>query len=176
MQNLFFESWENVLRIVICSAIGYLTLFLFIRISGKRTLSKFSAFDFVVTVSLGSTLSWMILAQVPIIDGSVALIVIILLQYFFAILSQKSNIFEKIVNSSPTLLYYDGKFLHQKLKSEVITEDEILSEVRKNGIENLAEVKAVIMESDGNISVIKKSENSGISTLQKFISSEKSTF
>ncbi|NBL63985.1 DUF421 domain-containing protein [Flavobacterium sp. NST-5] len=167
MQNLFFESWENIFRIVICSAIGYLALFLFIRISGKRTLSKFSAFDFVVSVSLGSTLSWMILDQVRILEGGIALIVIIVLQYLLAFISQKSKSLERLINSSPTLLFYDGKFLKHKLKTEFITQEEIIAEVRKNGIEDLNEVRAIILEIDGNISIIKKSEKVGRSTLVK---------
>ncbi|WP_353958905.1 hypothetical protein [Pedobacter aquatilis] len=49
---------------VLCAIIGYITLFIFIRISGKPTLTKLNAYDFVVTVTLGSTVSSMILGDV----------------------------------------------------------------------------------------------------------------
>ncbi|RZJ57193.1 MAG: DUF421 domain-containing protein [Flavobacterium sp.] len=156
MEHLFFKSWDNLLHIAICTLISYMTLFCFIRISGKRTLAKLNAFDFVVTVTLGSTLSWMILAQVPIADGVVALIVIIILQYFLAYSAKKSTVMEKVINDSPTLLFYNGQFIEKAMKKEVITEEEIYAEIRKNRLERLDDVRAVVMELNGEITVVKK--------------------
>jgi uncharacterized membrane protein YcaP (DUF421 family) len=159
MDKLFFKDWESLYHILICAAISYITLFIFIRISGKRTLAKLNAFDFVVTVTLGSTLSSMILLKVTVTEGAVALLVIILLQYALAWLAKQSHTMEKAINSEPTLLFYNGKFLQEAMLKEVITEEEIYSEIRRFRIENMEEVKAVVMELNGEITVVKKSEN-----------------
>lgn len=159
MDKLIFKDWESLYHILICATISYITLFIFIRISGKRTLAKLNAFDFVVTVTLGSTLSSMILMKVTVTEGAVALLVIILLQYALAWLAKQSETMEKTINSEPTLLFYNGKFLQEAMLKEVITEEEIYAEIRKFRIENMDEVKAVVMELNGEITVVKKSDN-----------------
>jgi uncharacterized membrane protein YcaP (DUF421 family) len=57
MKDLLFENWEKLGQVALMTIASFVILFLFIRISGKRTLAKFNAFDFVVTVALGSTLA-----------------------------------------------------------------------------------------------------------------------
>jgi uncharacterized membrane protein YcaP (DUF421 family) len=158
MKELFFDNWDNLWHIALCAAISYLTLFIFVRISGKRTLSKMNAFDFVVTVTLGSTLSSMILAKVPILDGAVALAIIIALQYFLAYGAKKSKVLEDIINDKPTLLFYNGKFLEKAMTREVITEEEIIAEIRKYRLERIDDVRAVVMELNGEITVVKKAD------------------
>ena len=110
MKELFFKDWESVWQVMMCAFIAYFVLFLFIRISGKRTLAKLTAFDFVVTVTLGSTLSSMILAKVTLAEGAGALAIIILLQYVLAWTAKESKVLEKAINSSPTLVFYQGNF------------------------------------------------------------------
>lgn len=66
---------------------------------------------------------------------------------------------EKIFNSQPTLLFYDGQFLEKAMQREGITEEEIYAEVRLYRLENLDEVKAIVLELNGEISVIKKSSH-----------------
>ena len=158
MENLFFKNWESLGHVALCAMIAFLALLLFIRISGKRTLAKLNAFDFVVSVSLGSTMSSMMLLKTTISEGAVALIIIILFQYFLAFLSKKSNILEKAINSTPSLLFYNGKFLKQNMARELITEEEIYSEVRQFRLQNMDDVWAVVLELNGEMSVIKKSD------------------
>jgi len=165
MEHLFFKDWPAVLHIVICAVISYIVLFIFIRISGKRTLAKLNAFDFVVTVTLGSTLSSMILKKVPLVEGFVALITIIALQYLLAFLAKNSSKMEDVINSTPTLLFYDGKFIIPAMEKEVITEEEIYSEIRKYRLESLEDVQAVVMELNGTFTVVKKSNKVGPSSL-----------
>lgn len=165
MKELLFKDWESLWHIAFCATISYITLFIFIRISGKRTLAKLNAFDFVVTVTLGSTLSSMILAKVTIAEGCIALLVIILLQYLLALAAKESPILEKAVNSSPTLLFYNGQFLKDAMDKEVITKEEIYAEIRKYRLEHLDDVRAVVMELNGEFTVVKKSEGAGESSL-----------
>lgn len=165
MEKLFFKDWESIYHVALCSVIAYIALFIFIRISGKRTLAKLNAFDFVVSVTLGSTLSSMILVKVTIAEGCVALLIIIILQYLLAWTAKKSHIMENIINSTPILLYYNGKFLEKAMQKEAITEEEILAEIRRYRLDSLTDVKAVVMELNGEISVIKKSGSGGRSSL-----------
>ena len=157
MKEIFFKDWHAVKDIALCSLFAFLTVFILVRLSGKRTLAKLNAFDFIVTVTLGSTLSSMILFKVTIAEGTVALIIIVLMQYLMAWLSKSSKVLEKIINCNPSLLYYNGMFIEDAMKKEGITKEEIYAEIRLYRLERLDEVMAVVLELNGEISVIKKS-------------------
>ena len=156
MKDLLFKNWDTLADVALCTVCAFFTLFIMVRISGKRTLAKLNAFDFIVTVTLGSTLSSMILSKVTLAEGTVALTIIIILQYSLAWLSRSSSIMEKIINNNPTLLYYNGVFLDEAMNREGITKEEIYAEIRNFRLERLEEVRAVVLELNGEISVIKK--------------------
>ncbi|WP_366970658.1 hypothetical protein [Rhodocytophaga aerolata] len=63
MDKLFFDTWESMQRTFIVGICAYLSMIILLRISGKRTLTKMNAFDFIVTVALGSTLATLLLSK-----------------------------------------------------------------------------------------------------------------
>ena len=156
MEDIFFSDGKNLLKIIIATVVSYFAILAIIRVMGKRTLAKMNAFDFVVTVTLGSTLSSMLLNKVPVLDGTVAVLIIVSLQYLIAYLAQRSQTIEKTINSTPTILFYNGEFIKEALEKERITKEEVLAEIRSYRLEQLSEVRAVIMEINGTFSVIKK--------------------
>ena len=122
----------------------------------KRTLSKLNAFDLVVTVALGSTLSAILLQEsIALAEGATALGLLILLQYLVTFASVRSNNVAKLIRSEPTLLVRSGSFCHDAMMRQRITEDEIMSAARSNGRQGLDEIEAVVLESDGTLSIIK---------------------
>jgi len=73
MDNLFFNNWESLVRVVITSALAYPAIIIVLRISGKKSLSKMNAFDSIVTIALGSIFGSMILNKnVPLVEGILA--------------------------------------------------------------------------------------------------------
>lgn len=153
-REMLFHDWEGIIRTIVVGTLAYVTLVLFLRISGKRTLAKLNAFDLVVTVALGSTLAAVLLQKsIPLAEGAVALALLIFLQFTVAFVSVRSPHFAKLLRSEPTLLARNGAFCQRSLKQSRITEDEVLSAVRSSGGQALADVEALILESDGTISV-----------------------
>lgn len=165
MKGLFFKDWPSLVHVGLCTVISFIVLFLFIRISGKRTLAKLNAFDFVVTVALGSTLAYMMLAMVPVAEGTLVLVLIIMMQYAFAWAAKSSRKMEVLINSSPLLVFYNGRFLTDAMTKGSVTEDEIYAVIRRAGIDYTEDVKAVVMELNGEITVVRKSSGSGLSSL-----------
>lgn len=156
MDKVFFDDWESIFRTLIIGVIAYLALILMLRISGKRTLSQMKEFDFIVTVALGSTLATVLLSKdVTLASGTLAMALLILLQYILASTSVRSKRFAKFISSEPTLIYYEGAFLNKAMKKERVTEDEVRSILRGQQISSLKDVKAVVMESNGQFSVVK---------------------
>lgn len=152
---MFFENWEGLFRTVLVGILAYLGLILLLRVSGKRTLSKMNAFDLVVTVALGSTLATVLLSKdTALAEGIVALALLILLQFIITWLSVRSRTVSRLVKAEPKLLFHRGEFLWGALKAERVNEVEILQAMRRNGISRQEEVEAVVLETDGSLSVV----------------------
>lgn len=167
MQNLFFDSWESVVRIAVTTILGYVLLIFVLRISGKRTLSKMNAFDFIVTIALGSSLATVMLNKsVPLLDGVLALFLLVFLQFIITWLSSRSQAFSNLIKATPTLLLYKGNMLKDVMKKERITEDEIHAIIREKGMSSYKEADAVVLETDGSLTVIQKVENWSSATIE----------
>ncbi|ANH40478.1 hypothetical protein I601_4083 [Nocardioides dokdonensis FR1436] len=152
---MWFDSWSDVVRVLLVGPASYLTVVLVLRASGKRTLSKLNAFDLVVTVALGSTLATIFLSKdVSWAEGAAALAVLALLQLLVATLSSRVPVARSVVTSRPALLLRDGRFLTEALRSARLTEAEVRQAVRGSGSGDLSTIAAVVLESDGSLSVI----------------------
>ncbi len=163
---MFFGGWYALLRILIVGLLAYLALILWLRISGKRTLSKWNAFDFVVTIALGSTMASVILSKdVTLSEGVAGFALLIALQYVITWLSIRSETVRRLVKSEPTLLVEKGEFIREAMRRQRVTEGEIKAAIRKQGIAALEEVEAVVLETDGGISVIKNAGRNSRSAL-----------
>lgn len=138
------------------TVLAYAAIILVLRLSGKRALSKLSAFDFIVTIALGSVLATVILsADVALLEGILAFTLLALLQWCVARLSVASRFIRDLTRSHPTLLVRDGVYLCRAMSEERITTDDIAAAVRQSRIGRLAEVGAVVLETDGSLSVLK---------------------
>lgn len=152
---MFFNGWEGIWRTAWVGALAYAALILFLRVSGKRTLSKMNAFDFIVTVALGSTLATILLSKdVALAEGLTALALLILLQFIITYLSVRSPTLQQWIKAEPALLFHGGEFLWQAMRRERVTEEELRAAVRAQGIADLARVGAVVLETDGSITVL----------------------
>ena len=163
----FFDGWMALARTVVVGAAAYVVLVFTLRVSGKRTLSKMNAFDFVVTVALGSTLASVVLSKdVALTQGVLGFVVLAALQYVVTWLSVRSAWVRSAVRSEPTLLVRRGELLHAALRRERVTVNEALSAVRGAGVARLTDVGALVLETDGSFSVLRGDDAADGSTLQ----------
>jgi uncharacterized membrane protein YcaP (DUF421 family) len=152
---MFFESWTRLGQTILTGVIAYTVLVLTLRVSGKRTLAKMNAFDLVVTVALGSTLSTILVSrEVPLADGVAALLLLVALQLAVAWTSVRWRVFEQVVKSDPSLLLYRGEYRPQEMRRQRVSEEEIRAAIRSAGLAEPSDTGAVILESDGSFSVI----------------------
>lgn len=159
MGDVFFDSWFGVLRVVVVGGLAYAGLILVLRISGKRTLSKWNAFDFVVTIALGSTLATVLLSKdVKLAEGLTAFVLLVGLQFILTWIAVRSDNADRLFKSSPTLLLKRGEFIDAKMLATRVTESEVLAAVRASGVASLGDVEAVVLETDGSFSVVKSEQ------------------
>lgn len=153
---MFFSGWDSLLRTLIVGVLAYVALVVFLRVSGKRTLSKMNAFDLVVTVALGSTLATVLLSKdVALAEGVLAFALLISLQFAVTWSSVRARWVRQLATGEPLMLLYGGKFLPTALMQARVNEDEVRAAVRSAGIDSLENVHAVILETDGSFSVVK---------------------
>ena len=152
---MWFDDWSDIVRVLIVGTAAYVGLVALLRISGKRTLAKLNAFDLVVTVAFGSTLATILLSSdVSYAEGVTALILLAVLQFVAAMISSRLRLGRAVITARPTLLLHEGVILGERLREQRISPDEIRQAVRASGAGSLADIAAVVLETDGSLSVI----------------------
>lgn len=150
-----FSGWQPILRILVVGVAAYAALVVMLRVSGKRTLSKLNAFDFVVTVALGSTLATVIISRdVALAEGLAALALLVCVQFAVTWTSVRWRGFDQAIKSEPTVLLRDGQPIAPALKRARVTEEELLSAVRDRGGRQLSEAQVILLETDGSLTAI----------------------
>ncbi|GAB3550046.1 DUF421 domain-containing protein [Spirosoma fluminis] len=167
LADWLFKGWQSIGRIIVVGILAYAGLLTILKISGKRTLSKMNAFDLVVTVALGSTLSTIIVSrQTGVADGLTALALLVGLQYVVAWLSVRWPRFKRFIKDEPTLLFHQGQYLKQAMRQQRVNEDEILAAIRGSGASRPDNVTAVVLETDGSFTVIEDNSGKPTTSLQ----------
>jgi uncharacterized membrane protein YcaP (DUF421 family) len=167
MSNILFSDWASLGRTVMVGMLAYVFLVLFLRLSGKRTLSKLNAFDLVVTVALGSTLATVLLSKdVALADGAVAFGLLISMQFAVTWSSTRAGWVRRLVTGEPTLIFYEGSFLDSNMRRMRLTVEEVAASMRAAGVGGISEVTAVVLETDGSLSVVRRGADASESTIE----------
>lgn len=156
MDLSWIETTMTSLLMVIVSTVGiYVALILLTRIAGLRSFSKMSSFDFAVTVAIGSIIASTILAEdPPLLQAAVALGVLYIVQMTVASLRGNSTVMSKLVDNQPLLLMKGTEVLDHNLKKAKVTQNDLYAKLREANVTQLSQVKAVVMEATGDVSVL----------------------
>ena len=155
----FTTSSQAVVAIIISTLCIYLAVILYTRIFGKRSFSKMSSFDFAMTVAVGSLIASTALSRsVSLVDGLVALFMIYLVQFCVAYLRRWQN-FRNATDNSPLLLMKNSVIIEENLIKAKLTESDLRSKLREANVIRLEEVRAVVFETTGDVSVLHSTDN-----------------
>ncbi|HVM30994.1 MAG TPA: YetF domain-containing protein [Candidatus Limnocylindrales bacterium] len=146
---------DNLARTVVVGIGSYAALVAMLRLTGKRTLAQMNAFDFIVTVAMGSTLAAIFVQpNVSFVEGVLALGLLLGLQFVVTFATVRSRAMLRLVKNEPKLLLYQGRMLDEALKTERVSPEEVHQAIRSKGRSSVDEVHAVVLETDGTFSVI----------------------
>ncbi len=163
---MFFNSWDSLIHTLVVGAFGYIGIIFLMRISGKRTLSKWNSFDFIVTIAFGSMLaSLMLSTNTSLAQGLLGIGLLVLFQFIITWISVRSNIFQGWIKAEPTLLLFQGELQQNALRHQRVTQGEVLAALRAKGIAGIEDVEAVVLETDGSFSVIEKIKRASASAM-----------
>ena len=138
------------------SALGiFVALIVFTRLAGLRSFSKLSTFDFAITVAFGTMLaSTMLVEDPPLLRAIATLGVLYLIQYAVSKLRERSSVVSSMMDNKPLLLMAGPEILHDNLRKARVTEDDLHGKLREANVIDYDQVRAVVMESTGDISVL----------------------
>lgn len=150
-----FGGWDPIVRVLVIGPLAYGAMVFLLRISGKRTLSKMNAFDFVITIALGSVLAATLTnSTLALSTGVTVMAFLILAQLIITALSVRLGWVERVVKADPSLVVLHGRLLEDAMRRHRVTEAEVSAAVRASGRSAIADVEAVVLETDGSFTVI----------------------
>ncbi|NNE78214.1 MAG: DUF421 domain-containing protein [Pricia sp.] len=153
------DLW-TVVQMFIAAVCIYLYIMLITRIAGKRTFAKMTSIDFAVTIAMGSILADAVNKPVSsLMPAFVSIVLLVGLQVVFSKLFASSNSFERLVTNTPILLMRDGKILEENLKKALVSRSDLLAKLREANVLQFSQVKAVVFETTGDISVLHTSDD-----------------
>ena len=139
--------------VFVTALITYAALILMVRINGLRSFSKMSSHDFAITVAIGSVIASTVVASTPSLGNGVAALAALFI--FQRLLSSARRRFDRSpVDNQPLLLMRDGAILDDNLTRAQVTRADLLAKLREANVMKLSEVRAVVMEATGDVSVL----------------------
>lgn len=150
------EFLDLFLRAILLSSMALCWVVIVVRCVGLRAFSKMTVFDFVVTVATGSLLAGASQATdwSGFIQASLAMASLLGVQYLVSRLRKASDRFEQAVQNSPVLLMRDGAFIDDAPTQTRVAKSDLIAKLREANVLDFDEVRAVVLETTGDISVI----------------------
>jgi uncharacterized membrane protein YcaP (DUF421 family) len=148
-------TWEASGIAVLSAAGVYAAVILHTRIAGLRSFSKMSAFDFAMTIGVGSMIASTILwRDVSLLMGVVGIASLFGLQYLVSWLRVAWPRFGRSLDNRPVLIMRDGRMLEEAMRANEITRSDVLAKLREANVLRLEDARAVVLETTGDISVL----------------------
>lgn len=145
---------------IIRAAAIYAFLFIVFRISGKRSLSDITTFDFVLLLIIAETTQQALIGDdFSIVTAVVLISTLFLIEIGLTILKQRSPRLDNFLEGEPVVLVENGRPLQERMDLERVDLDDILEAARRwRGLERVDQIKFAVLERDGNITVIPRPE------------------
>ncbi len=157
-QEVFVPSM-SIVELIVRGSLVYLALFFVLRSLPTRQLGALGITDLLVVVLFTEAAqNAMASHYTSITEGAILVGTVIFWSYLLNLLGYKFPRFQRFINPPPLLIVKNGSTIERHLKRELITDDELMSQLRQQGVEYLTEVKKAYLEADGSISILKKDE------------------
>ena len=140
-------------------SVMYLYALALVRISGKQTLGQLTAMDFIVTLIIGDLFDNVFWAEVPVMEGMVAMAVVVVLHMLVTFVTSRNKSIYRALASPARPLVEEGRIVQNNLQLERMRPEELQSALRLKGEEHLREIKEARLEPSGQVSVIKLRDN-----------------
>ena len=146
---------EKILRSLFC----YFFLLVMFRLLGKREVGQMTPFDLIVLLVLSNVLqNAMIGPDNSVTGGLIGATAILVTNWLVSRIAFRSPRLERAIEGVPTVLVHDGKIIETNLRRETISQADLLSNLRLQGIFDIREVRVAVLEPSGKLSVLKQED------------------
>ena len=156
MEHLWLPDisvWEKILR----SVVVYLFILLAFRFTGKRQVGQLTPFDLVVLLIISNVVQNALIGNDSSLGGGIlGAATILALNFLVVELAFKFKPARRMLEGEPTLLVHNGRVLRQNMEREKLTQEDLLSALRRSGLADVEKVRFAVLEENGQISVIPK--------------------
>lgn len=142
------------------SILMFLIIILLTRIIGLRSFAKFTAYDFAVTIAIGSIVGAILTSTTSVSQGFVAIASLLSLTYIFSWLQRQFPLFKAVISNKPLLLMQGSEILNDNLQHARIDKSQLIAKLREANVTDFDQILAVVLESTGDISVLHKTSSS----------------
>ena len=157
------RGWAAMLDTAIRALLGFAILLTLTRLLGKKQLSQLTVFTYITGIALGSMAAEMVIHKdVRIIDGVVGMGMWCLLVVIIEYISLKSAKARVIMDGEPTIVIKKGQIIEQSLKKQRLNLDDLSMQLRLNQVFSILDVEYAILEPNGALTVMKKSEKNPV--------------
>lgn len=134
----------------------YIILMIVFRLSGKRTLSEVTTFDFVLLLIIGEATQQALLGNdYSIMNASIVIITLLTIEIILSLVSNKSKSIDRWLNGAPLIIVENGKPMKDRMEKERIEESDVMEAARQlQGLERLDQIKYAVLEKSGGITII----------------------
>jgi len=137
----------------------YIIVVIVMRIMGKRQIGQLQPFEFVVAIMVSELAAIpMQNIGIPLINGVVPILTLFAAQLITSYISLKSTRARAIICGKPTILVENGKIKEEEFGKEMYTLNDLLEQLRAKNVPNIADVEFAILETNGELSIIPKSQ------------------
>ncbi|NJB87142.1 uncharacterized membrane protein YcaP (DUF421 family) [Lewinella marina] len=155
MENWLTAPLSTILETVASVFIFFTLVIVMVRFSGLRTFAKMSSFDFASTIAMGTVIASVVMnGGQSILKGAIAFGTIAFFQQAYASLKQHFPRMQDIAENEPTLLMDGPEFLVENMRKTNVSRSEIIAKLREANVITMDQVRAVVLETTGDISVL----------------------
>lgn len=153
----------NVLETVMRTVIGFVILLALTRFIGKKQLGQLTIFTYITGIALGNIAGDMVVHRdIEIVDGIVGMSLWALFVFLVEFFSLKSTRIRVSLDGEPTIVIKKGEIMQNKLKKQRLNMDDLTMLLRTNNVFSICDVEYAILEPNGQLSILKKSDQQQI--------------
>lgn len=146
------------IQVFLQTIVSITVLFLLAKWIGCRQISEMSMFDYINGITIGSIAAEVAVSREGILEPLIAMVLYASATVFLSLMSDKSLKLRRIIVGRPYILYQNDRFYYENMKKNKIDLCEFLMAARSGGYFDLSEIQDAILESNGKISFLPKSE------------------
>lgn len=150
----------EILALFLRTVLIYFTVFLMLKLMGKREIGKLSLFDLVISIMIAEIAVFVIEdVRKPLADGLVPMATLVVIQIGIAFVTLKSETVRRWFDGRPSVLIENGKLNQGEMRRQRYNLDDLLTQLRQNRVTDIADVEFAILEPSGKLTVIEKQQN-----------------